>query len=65
MTHPCKMTRETEQEVYDLADEALAHLRSIETEDSGRATASQVATNLERIRRRTDPARYDDGRIER
>lgn len=47
------MDPETISEIYELADEALAHSHAIETDGPH---ADQVERNLELIRRRTDPA---------
>lgn len=48
-----------EEEVYGLADEALAHLHTIRDEPTSDVVAvhgPKIEKNLELIRRRTDPA---------
>lgn len=51
------MNGKTEQEVYRLADEALAHLHRYrdDRKPTGMADLQTVEKNLELIRRRTDP----------
>lgn len=55
------MNDDTASEVYELADEALAHLHSIVSnldtlEGENWDSAQTIEKNLELIRRRTDPA---------